>query len=146
MERHQVELTYADREGRTSTRRISPLGLVKKEHTWYLLAGTDSGQRTFRIDRVHGVVRTDTPVAPDADFDLATEWQKVAENVNQMRRTFRAQLCVRREHVTPLRYQFGEDLEVEGELEDGRFEVTEQALKQAGSSQWTEIQDTGSSD
>jgi DNA-directed RNA polymerase subunit beta' len=28
----------------------------------------------------------------------------------------------------------------------GRFEVTEQALKQAGSSQWTEIQDTGSSD
>jgi DNA-directed RNA polymerase subunit beta' len=28
----------------------------------------------------------------------------------------------------------------------GRFEVTEQALKQAGSSQWMEIQDTGSSD
>ncbi|MGB8214697.1 MAG: DNA-directed RNA polymerase subunit beta' [Anaerolineales bacterium] len=28
----------------------------------------------------------------------------------------------------------------------GRFEVTEQALKQAGSSQWTEIQDTGSQD
>ncbi len=28
----------------------------------------------------------------------------------------------------------------------GRFEVTEQALKQAGSSQWTEIQDSGSSD
>jgi DNA-directed RNA polymerase subunit beta' len=28
----------------------------------------------------------------------------------------------------------------------GRFEVTEQAIKQAGSSQWTEIQDTGSSD
>ncbi len=28
----------------------------------------------------------------------------------------------------------------------GRFEVTEQALKQAGSSQWTEIQDTGSLD
>jgi DNA-directed RNA polymerase subunit beta' len=28
----------------------------------------------------------------------------------------------------------------------GRFEVTEQALKQAGSSQWTEIQDTSSTD
>ena len=28
----------------------------------------------------------------------------------------------------------------------GRFEVTEQALKQAGSSQWTEIQDSGSQD
>jgi DNA-directed RNA polymerase subunit beta' len=28
----------------------------------------------------------------------------------------------------------------------GRFTLTEQALKQAGSSQWTEIQDTGSSD
>jgi DNA-directed RNA polymerase subunit beta' len=28
----------------------------------------------------------------------------------------------------------------------GRFTITEQALKQAGSSQWTEIQDTGSSD
>ena len=49
VERRQVELAYADRDGRTSTRTISPLGVVKKGHTWYLLADTDGGQRTFRV-------------------------------------------------------------------------------------------------
>jgi predicted DNA-binding transcriptional regulator YafY len=123
VERRQVELVYADRDGRPSTRAVSPLGLVKKEHTWYLLAATGAGQRTFRIDRVRRVTITDTPIAANADFDLATEWRKVAENVNELRRTVRAHIRVRREHLTPFRYQFGDDLEVGDERADGNFEV-----------------------
>jgi predicted DNA-binding transcriptional regulator YafY len=88
VERRRVELGYADRTGRTSTRAVSPLGVVKKGPTWYLLADTDEGQRTFRVSRVQ------------------------------------ADLRVRREHLTPLRYQFGDDLEIGAELPDGRFDVS----------------------
>jgi predicted DNA-binding transcriptional regulator YafY len=122
--RRRVQLEYADRTGRASTRVVSPLGVVKKGPTWYLLAGTDTGQRTFRVGRVRGVTLTDEPIVVDDDFDLAAEWQRVAENVNELRRTVRARLCVGRDALTPLRYQFGDDLEVVTELDDGRFEVT----------------------
>jgi predicted DNA-binding transcriptional regulator YafY len=124
VERHQVELAYADRDGRTSTRTISPLGVVKKGRTWYVLADTDAGQRTFRVGRVRAVTLTDVPVEPHPDFDLATEWQRVAENVNELRRNVEARLRVQREHLTALRYQFGDDIEIGDELADGRFEVT----------------------
>jgi predicted DNA-binding transcriptional regulator YafY len=124
VERRRVELRYADRDGRASTRAISPLGVVKKGHTWYVIADTDAGQRTFRVGRVRGVELTDARFVPRADFDLGTEWHKIAADVNEMRRSVRAHLRVRPEHVTPLRYQFGDDLETVDELPDGRVELT----------------------
>jgi predicted DNA-binding transcriptional regulator YafY len=122
--RRRVELEYADRDGRASTRTVSPLGVVKKGATWYLLADTDAGQRTFRVGRVRAVALTDAPVVVRDDFDLTAEWQRVAENVNELRRPVRAHLLVRREHLTAIRYQFGDDLEVGNEATDGRFAVT----------------------
>ncbi len=124
VERRGVELQYADRDGRSSTRTISPLGVVKKGPTWYVIADTDAGQRTFRVGRVRGVVLTDARFVPRADFDLATEWQKIAANVNEMRRTVRAHLRVRPEHVMPLRFQFGDDLEAGDAVPDGRVDIT----------------------
>src|SRR5262249_40390041 len=105
-------------------RVVSPLGVVKKGPTWYLLADTDAGQRTFRVGRVRGVTLTDQPIVVHDDFDLAAEWERVAENVNELRRTVRAHLRVGRVELTPLRYQFGDDLEVGTERDDGRFDVT----------------------
>ena len=31
---------------------MDPWGLVDKDGVWYLVAGTEAGQRTFRVDRV----------------------------------------------------------------------------------------------
>jgi predicted DNA-binding transcriptional regulator YafY len=124
VERRQVALDYADREGRGSNRTVSPLGVVKKGRTWYLLADTDHGRRTFRVGRVRGVTISDAAVPPRADFDLAAEWRKIADDVNELRRTVKAHLLVRREHVTALRYQFGDDCEVGDERADGRVDVT----------------------
>jgi predicted DNA-binding transcriptional regulator YafY len=124
VERRQVELAYADRRGAASTRTISPLGVVKKGHNWYLLADTDGGQRTFRVSRMRAVTLTDSPVPPNPNFDLAAEWEKTAETVNELRRTVRAQLRVRREDLTPLRFQFGDDLEIRSELADDHVAIT----------------------
>jgi WYL domain len=68
-------------------------------------------------------VLTDAPVTPRADFDLAAEWQRIADDVNELRRTVHARLRVRLEHLTPLRHQFGDDLEIGDALPDGRFDV-----------------------
>lgn len=43
----QVDLGYVARDGAATTRRVHPLGLASKGSTWYLVAGTDAGQRTF---------------------------------------------------------------------------------------------------
>ena len=58
-------------------RVVHPLGLVAKRQTWYLIADTDAGLRTFRVSRVRAVVLTDQPVVRPAGFDLAETWQTV---------------------------------------------------------------------
>ncbi len=58
----QVELGYRRRDGRVSTRTVHPLGLVVKNGVWYLVGGTDAGQRTFRVSRVRSVEATARPV------------------------------------------------------------------------------------
>ena len=45
----QVRLGYADRTMAETTRLVHPLGLVEKGATWYLVAGTEKGLRTFRV-------------------------------------------------------------------------------------------------
>jgi predicted DNA-binding transcriptional regulator YafY len=50
----RVRLGYADREGRTSERRVDPYRLVRSGPRWYLVArDVDRADwRTFRVDRV----------------------------------------------------------------------------------------------
>src|SRR4051812_35353918 len=45
--RRVVEFDYAGRGGAPGRRRAEPWGLVDKDGTWYLVAGTPSGRRTF---------------------------------------------------------------------------------------------------
>lgn len=81
----QVELGYRDRGGAITERTVHPLGLVSKGHTWYLVAGTDSGQRTFRVWRIQSAEFTDRPSSRPPDFDLSREWEKIAANIVELR-------------------------------------------------------------
>ena len=51
----QIVLGYVAREGAPSTRTVHPLGLATKGGSWYLVAETDAGRRTFRVDRIQSV-------------------------------------------------------------------------------------------
>ena len=73
----QVDLTYAKRGQEPTRRRVHPFGLVSKGGTWYLIAGTAAGLRTFRVSRVQAVARTTEPVERPEDFDLAAAWEEV---------------------------------------------------------------------
>ena len=72
------------RDGKATERVVHPLGLATKGQAWYLMADTDAGLRTFRVDRVTAVERTGDPVVRPEGFDLAEAWRQVASAVDQM--------------------------------------------------------------
>ncbi|MEI2777684.1 MAG: YafY family protein [Tetrasphaera sp.] len=110
--RHRVELTYAGRGGMPSTRRIDPWGLVVKNDAWYLVAGTDAGRRTFRLDRIGGAVLLDEPAERPADLDLEQVWAEVVGEVEERRGDLVAELQVRAGGVGMLRRTFGRHAEI----------------------------------
>lgn len=119
----QVRLAYADRRRAETERTVHPLGLVQKGPAWYLVAGTEAGMRTFRVNRVRNVTVTDDPVERPAGFDLAGEWQAVVDTIEAKRTTARAVVRVPDWAVGGLRGQFGASVEVRRALDDGRVEV-----------------------
>src|SRR5580698_2545221 len=55
-------LEYVAGDGTSTRRVVDPLGLALKGSLWYLLAETDKGQRTFRVDRMRSIEATLEPV------------------------------------------------------------------------------------
>jgi predicted DNA-binding transcriptional regulator YafY len=119
----QVSLGYVARDGATSARVVHPLGLAAKGAHWYLIADTDAGMRTFRVDRIQDVVGTGEPVERPEGFDLAEAWAMVVDKVDQMRTPLVARALVVPELVDQLRMVLGTRLSVGGTTEDGRIEA-----------------------
>lgn len=85
VEREQVRIGYVARDGTSSERVVHPLGVAAKGSTWYLVAGTDAGQRTFRVDRITRVEPTGAPAVRPDGFDLAEVWRQVVDRVDALR-------------------------------------------------------------
>jgi len=120
----QVVIEYADREGRATTRTIHPLGLAMKGTVWYLVAGTQAGQRTFRVSRVRSVESTGEPAERPPDFDLDTAWKQIVANVDEMRTPYRVTALVDGDVVPILHWVFDRQLIDIGAEENGRVTVT----------------------
>lgn len=64
---HQrLKLTYCDREGKASERRVEPLRLAHAGRRWYLVAWDLAREdwRTFRVDRVEALAEVGPAFAP----------------------------------------------------------------------------------
>lgn len=103
----QVLLGYRDREGVVTERTVHPLGLVSKGTTWYLVAGTEGGLRTFRVWRVQSVELLDQPVTTPANFDLASTWKRVVADMESRRGAKLIRASVDPAAVAWLRSHFG---------------------------------------
>lgn len=122
--RRKVRLVYAGRSPAGSgptERHVDPWGLIDKDDIWYLVAGTDRGQRTFRLDRIVEAEVTDLPADRPADFELADAWQRVVDEVERRRSGASATVLVAARLVPGLRATFGRYADVVGEEPDGRL-------------------------
>jgi len=120
----QLRLSYADRKGRATGRTIHPLGTVQKGTTWYLLADTDDGLRTFRVDRMVAVERTGQPVIRPEGFELSDAWEQVVEDVNDLRANAEVTLVADEGVVDVLRWLFGRGIEADAAPSPDRVRVT----------------------
>ncbi|HEV8058222.1 MAG TPA: WYL domain-containing protein, partial [Actinomycetota bacterium] len=104
-------------------RTVHPLGLVAKASVWYLVAGTDAGMRTFRVNRVQSVVVTQDRVERPDGFDLEAHWRSVIADLDERRLSFRATAVADAEAIHGLRAVFGTRLSVGAPEPDGRVRV-----------------------
>ncbi|WP_338551412.1 WYL domain-containing protein [Paenibacillus sp. KS-LC4] len=68
-------LSYT-RGAELAERLVQPLGLVAKNHAWYLVADTEGGRRTYRISRLHEAAIQGESFDRPERFDLASYWQQ----------------------------------------------------------------------
>ena len=119
----QVRLGYTDAQGASSERVVHPLGLVSKGTTWYLVADTDAGRRTFRVWRVQSVELTDEPAVRPPDFDLQRAWEEIVATLDERRGLRHVAALADPGLVRWLRAHFGTRLRVGDTADDGRVHV-----------------------
>jgi predicted DNA-binding transcriptional regulator YafY len=96
---------------------------VRKGRLWYLVAGTDKGQRTFRVDRARSVEETGEPVVRPREFDLSAAWRSVAAEVDAKRAPYEATACVEPDALGWLQAAWGNRAHPGRTLPDGRVEI-----------------------
>ncbi|MBF8185542.1 WYL domain-containing protein [Nonomuraea sp. K274] len=117
--RLKVRLAYTGKGKQTTERLVDPLGLVDKDGTWYLIADTEAGRRTFRVDRVASADVTDLPARRPDDFDLSAEWARVVTETERRRSLVSAVVLIDARFLPVLRSHFGRHCEVIAQ-DDGR--------------------------
>lgn len=118
----QAVVGYQARDRTASTRVVHPLGLAAKGPVWYLVAQTERGLRTFRVDRITAFQPTDRPVERPEGFDLDETWRLVSEEVDRKRAPLTATALADPRIVGPLRWVFGTRLRI-GPSSEGRVQV-----------------------
>ncbi len=102
---------------------MHPLGLATKGTAWYLVAHTDAGLRTFRVDRMTSIEPTGERVVRPVGFDLAEAWKLITEQVEERRSPLRARALVQPTMVWECRHVFGSRVRIGPTIADGRVEV-----------------------
>jgi predicted DNA-binding transcriptional regulator YafY len=93
--RDRLEQDKESNEAKGPTERIvSPLGLVAKRSTWYLVAHTSKGLRTFRVSRIENAALLDLPAERPTNFNLEAYWKAAAEEFLKTLPRFETTLCL----------------------------------------------------
>jgi predicted DNA-binding transcriptional regulator YafY len=121
--KRRVHLTYTNSAQQRSKRLVDPWGLVDKDDIWYLMAGTERGERTFRVDRIVAADVTDEPARRPEGFTLSQAWQQVVDEVEQRRSRTWATVLIETRFMPILRDHFGRHCHAEADVPDGRTRV-----------------------
>ena len=123
VEGRQLTLDYTSRAREHSSRLVEPLGLAAKGASWYLVADTGAGRRSFRVDRIVSATPTGQPAARPEGFDLGAAWALIADRVEELRAPIVAQAVARPRLIAVLSMVFGTRVRAGATRDDGRVEV-----------------------
>jgi predicted DNA-binding transcriptional regulator YafY len=98
----KLTFEYTKADGEESSRTVDPLGLVSKGLSWYMVARTAKGMRTFRVSRMRKVTVLAVQFERPARFDLAEHWKAATAELDRKRASFKTVLSVRAEAVRRL--------------------------------------------
>lgn len=119
--RRKVRLVYANWAQKQTERLVDPWGLIDKDDLWYLIAGTEKGRRTFRVDRIVDAEVTGEPFERPTDFELAQAWEQVVDEVERRRSLMETTVLIDPGLLHVLRSRFGRHCTVDGPAGDGRI-------------------------
>ena len=74
---------------------VAPLGLVRQGGTWYVAGRRDTGDRTYRVDRIRDVTMAEDSFERPADFDLAAHWRASWTSFDETRPRYVVKLRLR---------------------------------------------------
>jgi predicted DNA-binding transcriptional regulator YafY len=94
---------YVKADGKASARTVDPLGLVAKGSTWYLVAQTAAGMRTFRVSRITNATVLAMGFERPTRFDLAAYWAKSIAEIERRQGSFPVVLGLTPEAAQKLR-------------------------------------------
>ncbi len=129
----QIRFLYGQDPCEMAERIASPLGLVAKGSTWYLVAIVHEEPRTYRVSRIREVTVLDQPYVPPADFDLRRYWEQSAADFREKLPRYYATFLADPSVMRWIRYR-GWRLENETPLGDRievrlRFDIEEEAIQ-----------------
>jgi predicted DNA-binding transcriptional regulator YafY len=90
----RLSFDYTRADGESGWRIVDPLGLVVKGMTWYLVARTPRGMRTYRVSRMRAVTPLAISFERPARFNLAKHWKKSVTELEALRRRYSATLLL----------------------------------------------------
>jgi predicted DNA-binding transcriptional regulator YafY len=90
----KLSFDYTKVDGEQSNRTVDAMGLVSKGLTWYLVARTAKGMRTFRVSRMKRVAVLAVGFERPARFDLAEHWGASTTEFGRMRGVYRTILSL----------------------------------------------------
>lgn len=79
----KLAMRYRKADSEVVERTVDPLGLVAKGTTWYLVAQTPAGFRTYRVSRIEDATLLELPSKRPPDFDLAAYWKSSTQQYNE---------------------------------------------------------------
>lgn len=93
----KLAFDYTRADGEQSSRTVDAFGLVSKGLSWYLVARTANGMRTFRVSRMKRVMVLSVSFERPARFDLAAHWQASTSELDRKRASYHAILSLTHE-------------------------------------------------
>jgi predicted DNA-binding transcriptional regulator YafY len=90
----KLTFDYVKADGEESSRTVDAMGLVSKGLTWYLVARTAKGMRTFRVSRMKRVAVLAVGFERPARFDLVEHWRSSTAELGRKRASYRTILCL----------------------------------------------------